>query len=74
MPFWFLQNSLPKNENKIFEIAENYNATLAQINLAGCCIITICYYQFQALLNLNILIAAVIGFMGSCKPKEKMSS
>ena len=34
IPFWSLQNSLPKNEGKIFKIAEKYNATPAQINLA----------------------------------------
>ncbi len=34
IPFWSLQNSLPKNENKISVIAEKYNATPAQINLA----------------------------------------
>ena len=34
IPFWSLQNSLPKNENKILTIAEKYNATPAQINLA----------------------------------------
>ena len=34
IPFFSLQNSLPKNENKIAKIAEKYNATPAQINLA----------------------------------------
>lgn len=34
IPFWSLQNSLPKNDDKISMIAENYNATPAQINLA----------------------------------------
>ena len=34
IPFWSLQNSLSKNENKIPVIAEKYNATAAQINLA----------------------------------------
>jgi aryl-alcohol dehydrogenase-like predicted oxidoreductase len=34
IPFWSLQNSLPKNENRISTIAEKYNATPAQINLA----------------------------------------
>ncbi|MDN3596869.1 aldo/keto reductase [Zunongwangia endophytica] len=34
IPFFSLQNSLPKNENKIAEIAKKYNATPAQINLA----------------------------------------
>ncbi len=34
IPFFSLQSSLPKNENKIAVIAEKYNATPAQINLA----------------------------------------
>ncbi|MFZ5978982.1 MAG: aldo/keto reductase [Hydrotalea sp. AMD] len=34
IPFWSLQNSLPKNDDKISLIAEKYNATPAQINLA----------------------------------------
>jgi aryl-alcohol dehydrogenase-like predicted oxidoreductase len=34
IPFWSLQNSLPKNENKISVIADKYKATQAQINLA----------------------------------------
>ncbi len=34
IPFWSLQNSLPKNDAKISTIAEKYNATAAQINLA----------------------------------------
>ena len=34
IPFWSLQNSLPKNENKISVIAQKYKATPAQINLA----------------------------------------
>jgi diketogulonate reductase-like aldo/keto reductase len=34
IPYWSLQNSLPKNENNISVIAEKYNATPAQINLA----------------------------------------
>jgi pyridoxine 4-dehydrogenase len=34
IPFWSLQNSLPKNDTKISTIAEKYNATPAQINLA----------------------------------------
>jgi diketogulonate reductase-like aldo/keto reductase len=34
IPFWSLQNSLPKKENRIAEIAGKYNATPAQINLA----------------------------------------
>jgi pyridoxine 4-dehydrogenase len=34
IPFWSLQNSLPKNDAKISIIAEKYNATPAQINLA----------------------------------------
>ena len=34
IPFWSLQNSLPKNDAKISTIAEKYNATPAQINLA----------------------------------------
>jgi aryl-alcohol dehydrogenase-like predicted oxidoreductase len=33
IPFWSLQNSLPKNENKISIIAEKYKATPAQILL-----------------------------------------
>ena len=34
IPFFSLQNSLPKKENKIAEIAKKYDATSAQINLA----------------------------------------
>lgn len=34
IPFWSLQNSLPKNDDKISVIADKYNATSAQINLA----------------------------------------
>ncbi|MDE1191480.1 MAG: aldo/keto reductase [Arachidicoccus sp.] len=34
IPFFSLQNSLPKNESKISVIAEKYNTTPAQINLA----------------------------------------
>ena len=34
IPFWSLQNSLPKNDDKILAIAKKYNATPAQINLA----------------------------------------
>ncbi|MFT3749097.1 MAG: aldo/keto reductase [Agriterribacter sp.] len=34
IPFFSLQSSLPKSENKIAVIAEKYNATPAQINLA----------------------------------------
>jgi pyridoxine 4-dehydrogenase len=34
IPFWSLQNSLPKDDNKILVIAKKYNATPAQINLA----------------------------------------
>lgn len=34
IPFWSLQNSLPKENNKILAIAEKYKATPAQINLA----------------------------------------
>jgi pyridoxine 4-dehydrogenase len=34
IPFWSLQNSLPKNSDKISVIAKKYTATLAQINLA----------------------------------------
>jgi len=34
IPFWSLQNSLPKNDSKILVIAKKYNATPAQINLA----------------------------------------
>ena len=34
IPFWSLQNSLPKNDDKISVIAKKYNATPAQINLA----------------------------------------
>lgn len=33
IPFWSLQNSLPKNENKISVIAKKYGVTSAQINL-----------------------------------------
>ena len=34
IPFWSLQNSLPKDDDKIFIIAKKYKATPAQINLA----------------------------------------
>jgi aryl-alcohol dehydrogenase-like predicted oxidoreductase len=34
IPFWSLQSSLPQENNKISVIAEKYNATPAQINLA----------------------------------------
>ena len=34
IPFWSLQNSLPKNDDKISIIAKKYKATPAQINLA----------------------------------------
>ncbi|MES2132083.1 MAG: aldo/keto reductase [Bacteroidota bacterium] len=34
IPFWSLQSSLPKNENKISVVAEKYKATSAQVNLA----------------------------------------
>lgn len=34
IPFWSLQNSLSKNENKILVMAKKYNVTQAQINLA----------------------------------------
>jgi len=34
IPFWSLQNSLPKNDDKISIIAEKYKATPAQIYLA----------------------------------------
>ena len=34
VPFWSLQNSLLKNNDKISTIAKKYNATAAQINLA----------------------------------------
>jgi len=34
IPFWSLQSSLPKDNDKISMIAKKYNATLAQINLA----------------------------------------
>lgn len=34
IPFWSLQNSLPKNDDKVSTIAKKYNATSAQINLA----------------------------------------
>ena len=34
IPFWSLQNSLLKDDAKISAIAEKYNATPAQINLA----------------------------------------
>jgi pyridoxine 4-dehydrogenase len=34
IPFWSLQNSLPKEDDKISTIAEKYDATPAQINLA----------------------------------------
>ena len=33
IPFWSLQNSTPKNENKISVIAKKYGVTSAQINL-----------------------------------------
>jgi pyridoxine 4-dehydrogenase len=34
IPYWSLQNSLPKNDNKILAIAKKYNATPPQISLA----------------------------------------
>jgi diketogulonate reductase-like aldo/keto reductase len=34
IPYWSLQTSLPKNDDKISIIAEKYNATSAQIHLA----------------------------------------
>lgn len=34
IPFWSLQNSLPKNDDKIAVIAKKYNASSAQINIA----------------------------------------
>lgn len=34
IPFWSLQNSLPKNDVKISTMAKKYNATPSQINLA----------------------------------------
>jgi len=34
IPFWSLQNSLPKDDGKILAIAKKYNATPAQISLA----------------------------------------
>jgi pyridoxine 4-dehydrogenase len=34
IPFWSLQNSLPKNDTKISATAEKYQATPAQISLA----------------------------------------
>lgn len=34
IPFWSLQNSLPKKNDKISTIAKKYNASAAQINLA----------------------------------------
>lgn len=34
IPYWSLQNSLPKHEDRISAIAKKYNATPAQINLA----------------------------------------
>jgi pyridoxine 4-dehydrogenase len=34
IPFWSLQNSLPKKDDKIAAIAKKYKATVAQINLA----------------------------------------
>jgi pyridoxine 4-dehydrogenase len=34
IPFWSLQNSLPKNESKILTIAKKYSITPAQVNLA----------------------------------------
>jgi len=34
LPYWSLQNSLPKNDEKISAVAKKYNATPAQINLA----------------------------------------
>lgn len=33
IPFWSLQNSLPKNDDKIAVIAKKYNASSAQINI-----------------------------------------
>lgn len=34
VPFWSLQNSLPKNDDKIAIIAEKYNVSTAQLNIA----------------------------------------
>jgi pyridoxine 4-dehydrogenase len=34
IPFWSLQNSLPKNDDKILSIAKKYAATPSQVNLA----------------------------------------
>lgn len=34
IPYWSLQNSLPKNDDKISAVAKKYRATNAQINLA----------------------------------------
>ena len=34
IPFWSLQNSLPKKDDKIAVIAKKYNASAAQINIA----------------------------------------
>lgn len=34
IPFWSLQNSLPKNDGKIAAIAEKYGVSSAQINIA----------------------------------------
>lgn len=34
IPFWSLQNSLPKNDDKIAVIAKKYGASAAQINIA----------------------------------------
>jgi pyridoxine 4-dehydrogenase len=34
IPFWSLQNSLPKNDDKIAVITQKYTATAAQVNLA----------------------------------------
>ena len=34
VPFWSLQNSLPKNDDKIAIIAEKYRVSTAQLNIA----------------------------------------
>lgn len=34
VPFWSLQNSLPKNDDKMAQIAEKYNVSVAQLNIA----------------------------------------
>jgi len=48
IPFWSLQNSLPKNDDKIAVIAKKYGASSAQINIAW-------------LLHLNELILPIPG-------------